>query len=399
MTYSVNNLGTNRDRCRPGIILVMLFSFTLSLFGIDTHTEASINIPSARMAALGGYHAAMADDVSVLFANPGGYRASEPQLSIAELTVNLTGPIFDMANLFLEGGDIASNPKTVEIFNSLYSGMKLLGPVAVAFVGDGVGFGIYNSTEAIIESPTTTDFQTTLTEEVLLVGGYSFRIPAFEGTPHNLDVGLNMKGFVRGEGGFSYSLLLINDFLDSIGPDLVMNEPYANIVGIGFDLGALYSFGDRFSAGLVAEDLYSPTLRSSYLSLEEYLDGAAPVDKTNGVLPFQLHTGVRYSPVIDRSSDYFNRIDLYFDYRDMLDFWVYPELATNPLLHISLGAELSMLEILSIRGGLYEGLASAGVGVDLNFAQLNLAMYGRENAIEPGLQPVYNVILGLEFRY
>jgi hypothetical protein len=98
-------------------------------------------------------------------------------------------------------------------------------------------------------------------------------------------------------------------------------------------------------------------------------------------------------------SDYFSRIDLYLDYRDILDFWVYPQLATNPVLHVSAGTELHMLEILSLRAGLYEGLMAAGLGVDLNFAKLNMAMYGSENSIEPGLQPVYNVILGLEFRY
>jgi hypothetical protein len=379
--------------------LVILMVCMLPLMAIDTHTEPSMEIPSARMAALGGYHAALADDVSVLFANPAGYRRPEPELSVSELTLNVSGPIFDMANLFLEGGDIASNPKTVELFNSLYSGMELLGPVAVAFVGDGVGFGVYNSTGVVIESPTTTDFRTTLTEEFLLIGGYSFRLPALEGTIHTLDLGLNMKGFLRGEGGFSYSLLLINDFIDSLGPDLVMDEPYANISGIGFDLGLLYSYGDSFSFGLVGQDVFSPTLRSTYLSLQDYLDGAATADKTNGVLPFKLHTGVRWSPPLRGLSDYFSRIDLYLDYRDLLDFWVYPQLATNPVLHLSAGVELQMLEILSLRGGLYEGLMAAGLGVDLNFAKLNLAMYGSENSIEPGLQPVYNVILGLEFRY
>jgi len=380
------------------ILLLVLFS-AVQGFSIDLHTEPSLEIFSARMAALGGYHAALADDVSVLFSNPAGYRVPEPELSVAELTLNLTGPIFDMANLFLEGGDLLNNPDTYEVFDSLHSGIGLVGPLAVAFVGDGVGFGIYNQTSTIIRSPTSTEFETTVREELLLTGGYSFRVPAFEGTMHNLDLGLSMKGFLRGEGGFTYSLLLINDFLDSLGPDLLLNEPYANITGIGFDLGLLYSYGDALSVGLVGQDVFSPTLRSSYTSMQDYLDGNDAMDKENGVLPFQLHAGLRYSPSMGLFSRYFSDVDLYFDYRDMLDFLFFPELATNPVLHLGFGAEFRMLEILSLRTGLYQGLLAAGLGVDLNFATLNMAMYGTEQSLEPGMQPVYNVIIGLEFRY
>ncbi len=351
------------------------------------------------MAALGGYHAALADDVSALWSNPAGYRSAEPELSVSELTLNLSGPIFDMTNLFLEGGDLVSNPKTWEIFSGLNAGMDMLGPIAVGFVGDGIGFGIYNHTDILFETPTTTDVASTITEEMILVGGYAFRIPAFEGTKHTLDVGVSMKGFLRSESGFTYSLLLINDFLNNIGPGLIMDEPYANISGIGFDLGVLYSYGDHFGFGLMGEDVFSPTLRTSYASMNEYLDGTAATDTSGGVLPFQLHAGFRYSPPLGVFRDYFSDIDLYLDYRDMLDFLMFPELATNPVLHIGVGGEFSMLEILSLRAGVSEGLLSAGLGVDLNFAKFNLAMYGSEESIEPGMQPVYNVIIGLEFRY
>ena len=136
------------------------------------------------------------------------------------------------------------------------------------------------------------------------------------------------------------------------------------------------------------------TLQSSSVRL-----GAAAADKTNGVLPFKLHAGMRWSPQWSTLSEYFSDVSFYFDYRDIFDFWLYPQNAINPVLHLSLGTELRMLEILSVRAGIGEGLPSAGLGVDLNFAKLNLAMYGSEQSIEPGLQPVYNVILGLEFRY
>ena len=48
-------------------------------------------------------------------------------------------------------------------------------------------------------------------------------------------------------------------------------------------------------------------------------------------------------------------------------------------------------------GSRASGLA-AGLGIDLTFLRLNLAMFGQELSTEPGLAPTYNVILGVEFR-
>jgi hypothetical protein len=48
---------------------------------------------------------------------------------------------------------------------------------------------------------------------------------------------------------------------------------------------------------------------------------------------------------------------------------------------------------------MYEGLFTAGVGLDLKIFTLNAAMFGTELSSEPGMRPVYNILIGLEFRY
>ena len=58
---------------------------------------------SARSASIGGVHVALADDLSTVFSNPAGFRAAGPELSLTEITVGLSGPIFDLAGIIAEG--------------------------------------------------------------------------------------------------------------------------------------------------------------------------------------------------------------------------------------------------------------------------------------------------------
>jgi hypothetical protein len=96
---------------------------------------------------------------------------------------------------------------------------------------------------------------------------------------------------------------------------------------------------------------------------------------------------------------FISEVNFYLSYEDMLDFWLYPRLATNPVLHIALGAEVTMLRILDVRLGMAQGLPAAGLGIDLNWFTMNASMFGTERSTEPGMSPVYNLQLGFEFRY
>ena len=62
--------------------------FALVVGGTLT-AQTTPSFPSARAAALGGPHVAGADDLGVLFANPAGFRSAGPELSVAEVNVNV----------------------------------------------------------------------------------------------------------------------------------------------------------------------------------------------------------------------------------------------------------------------------------------------------------------------
>ena len=374
------------------LLLVFHFSFfifSLSLYAADFY-EQPITIISPAASALGGSHTTTSSGFSSLMNNPAGFYSTKPEFSIAEITMGLKGPVFDIANLLITN-DMAALPGLLQ---GIYAGMDLLGPISFGYVGDGLGFGIYSNSYSTISSSAPLTVKADIGSELVLVGGYAMRIPLPLPEVNQLDVGMVLKGTFKGELDFEESALNIMN----ISLDTLQTEEFNFITGVGIDLGLRYSFKDILTFGIVGRDLYSPTIRNVYTNINEFVAGTNPVKKLPGIVPLSLDVGVMYSPDLESKNLFISDINIYLDYYDILDFWMYPELATNPLLHIGFGTQISMLSILDIRAGFYQGLLTAGLGLDLYYFKMNLAMFGTERSTEPGLQPVYNIQLGFEFR-
>lgn len=356
-----------------------------------------IRIPSARNAALGGRHVALADDTGTLFSNPAGFRSAEPGFSIASIGVELSGPIFDMTSLLLSGSapDLAS-ADVQDLMRNLYAGLNLPGPVSFAYVGNGLGFGFYNNTGLSFATRGTLPTVTTeMREEFIFAGGYSFRIPLPEDWNSSLDAGALLSASIVGSSEIKKDLLSLYDaFSDPIG--LVYDEPFELILGLGVDLGLLYSYKEKLAVGIVGRNLYAPNLIRNYATFQDFLDSTSP-STSRELTPIDLSAGILFRPSWRFLERYVSDLKLMLDYEDILDFLTHPGTSTNPLLHIGLGCELVLLDILSLRGGFYQALFSAGLGLDLSVLTLNLSMYGRELSPEPGLQPVYNLLLSLQY--
>jgi hypothetical protein len=105
---------------------------------------------SPRAAGMGGYHAALADDLTSLFSNPAGFQSVQPVLRISQITFGLSGPLFDIAGIVMDvlaGADFATlllQPEVQALVNGLYAGVNTIGPVALGYVGGGLGVGIFN---------------------------------------------------------------------------------------------------------------------------------------------------------------------------------------------------------------------------------------------------------------
>ena len=374
------------------LLLIINFSFFISpffLFAADRYEDPIVLI-SPVTSALGGPHVTMNDGFSTLTNNPAAFYSAESEFSIAEITMGLKGPVFDIANIIISE-DMAEIPA---LLKGIYAGVDLLGPVSFGYIGEGLGFGIYSNSYSTVSSSGPLTVKADIGSEIVLVSGYAMRLPLPLPETHLLDAGMLLKGTFKGELSFEESALNIMD----IGIDTLTDEQFNFITGIGVDIGFRYSWMDIITLGLVGRDVYSPTLRNEYTNIDAFSSGAEPLDEIRGIVPFALDFGVLYSPDFESKNLFISDIKIYLDYYNIFDFWMYPELAVNPILHVGIGTEVSMLGILDIRAGFNQGLFSAGLGRDLHYFKMNLAMFGTELSTEPGLQPVYNIQLGFEFR-
>jgi hypothetical protein len=135
-----------------------------------------------------------------------------------------------------------------------------------------------------------------------------------------------------------------------------------------------------------------------FATIQEFFDGQASSAAWN-VLPMDISVGFLFRPPLRRLEWLLSDLVLLVDYHDIFDFAIYPEGATNPLLHIGVGLEFKLLDIVSLRAGYYQCLPSVGLGLDLTLFKLNLAYFGRELSNEPGGYPVGCYTAGLEFTY
>ncbi len=361
--------------------------------------EDPLNFSNARFTALGGSHAALADDVMTLFNNPAGFRSVEFELLISELTIRVTGPVFDITNamvLAAGGQDLMSNPALLDLIGNLFTGIELIGPVSFAYVGSGIGVGIFNWGNMGFETIGPLAIKSYFTENLLLVGGYTFRIEL----PYEnyIDIGASLKALLRGKTASSRSF---PEFLNALLTDpgsLFMGGAFALSVGGGADAGILYSLGKILSVGVVARNAYTPTLRTPYATFSGFLGGTPALPSEYGLVPLDLSAGVKVTPPLGALDYYIGRLTLLLDYTDMLDSITHPATARNWLLHFNLGLEIVLLDVLSLRGGISEGLFSAGLGLDLGLFQLNASMFGSEESGQPATRPVYNMILGISFK-
>lgn len=370
------------------LIILLLVIVSVSSFGADY--DDPVEYISPVISSIGGPHVTMNDGFSSLLNNPAGFKSAEQEISIAELTIGLKGPVFDIANMIVT----SDYSNITSIFQGIYAGMDLMGPLAFGYVGNGLGFGILGSTVGSVSSTGPLTVNVEAGEEITLCGGYAFSIPIDPESNNTLDFGMLLKGTFKGVVEFEESVLNIM----SLSLDSVLNENFDFITGIGFDLGIRYSYKNIFTAGITGHDVYSPTMHNLYSSVSAFASGASPVSTTYSIVPFRMDAGVMYSPDFSEKNSFISSLKIFADYYDIFDFWLYPSLAVNPVLHIGVGTEITLLEILSVRAGINQGLFAAGLGLDLHYFTLNAAMFGTELSTDPGLHPVYNVQIGVEIR-
>lgn len=363
---------------RRNILLLFLIILALGgprqLFAWDGAFFDLFQVPfSAREAALGGNHAAQADDVSTLQSNPAGFRSVEPDLSIGTVNVSLY-----------------NGPKSAGVTQSTWD---LFGPLHIAYVGNGLGFGLFSDTNVNIGA--SGSYTTVLTENLVAIAGYAFRIPIPDSWQSTLDVGFSVPVFLAAR---SLNTNSINTLLSSsISPSqFFFDQGFISAAGISAELGILYNWNNTFSVGIAGRNL-AITSSKYYSELRNYVDGSPPDTSATTSLPMDISLGIRWNPPIKNLTTYIDGFTILADYNDIFDFIIYPAGARNLLLHFGLGMEITLLKVVKLRAGFYQLLPSGGLSLDLSFFTLDFAVFGRELSKKPWTTPVYGYMAGIRF--
>ena len=388
---------------RRVVALILMSLVPLTVFAESVESRG-MSVPSLRDAALGGEHVAFADGFETLFSNPAGLVHVDPQFSFIPLTVRLAGPVFSLSSAIAQGigGDLATvlaSPSVQDLLRSIYANLSLTGPLYFGYAGSGKGFAVLNESDALFQNVGTAGFEARLSQRLLVVAGYGLVIPLPDSWESSLSAGLGLKGFVRGDVIVRTSLLELPALVDSAGFDLLTSSPFELISGIGIDAGLSYQWRGTIGVAVTAENLYASSATLSYDQLGEFLDSSGDAGLPAYSTPAREVTlGFAYTPSLGAFERYVQNLIVLIDYRDIFDFWMDPANTENIILKLGLGVEATLLEVLALRVGLGDGLFAAGLALNLASVTLSAAMHGSELSAEPGLRPVYNLVLGLEFR-
>ena len=382
-----------RNYCPVSFFLAFFLFFYpgLAIFG-ETKTIEPFTIPSVRFSALGGNHASMGDTFHAIFTNPASFVDIQEQFSASELSLCTYGPVFELLDIMTANpGSLEDMDLTVVLGNGRFAaGFDMAGPISLGWVGKGLGLGIFNRirTDAIVSG---TKLRPGVSAEIMLVGGYSFRLINKNG--NLLDAGFLGKGFFRGE------LSLSAPIFDALSlADDPLGQPFKTFLGTGLDLGLRYTFRENFAFSVVCFDVFSPVLVTPYDSLTDFGDHASPsTDSSYTNVKRRLDFGLRWrisNTFIDR---YFTSLTIMADYHDLLD--ILSPVPRNPVLNAGVGLEMTVLNVLSFRFGVNDALPAFGLGLNLNILTLDMAIFGRELGIDPGRNSTYGLGIGVLFRY
>ena len=373
------------------LLPVLFLCIGFMVFGLPDIIDPFV-MPSARFGALGGTHTAMGDDFYSLFINPAAFVDVKDEFSVAEITLSTYGPVLELIDVFRENSGSSDDLDISGIVGKggIAAGFDLGGPVSLGWVGRGVGLGLFtraNTTAAV----TGFKIKPIISSDILFVGGYAFKI--YDKGSHLVNAGFLGKGFFRGALNLEAVIFDAASLLDD-----PMEKPFGSYLGLGLDLGTKYTFRENLSFALVCYDIYSPALFTPYDSFNDFKEKTGSSgDSSYVTVKRRLDTGMAYRISSDFLDRYISRLTVMADYHDILDLWSL--IPRNPILNIGLGLEMTLLNALTFRMGIADALPAFGFGLDLSFMILDFAIRGRELGLDPGVQSVYAMDIGLLFRY
>lgn len=380
------------------VLLILLLSVGV-VAAVEEETviidDKPVFLLSAEVEAMGGANTSIAHGYEALFTNPAGLSRKGGELTF--LSLNL-GPYFlptenmiDLGIGLVNGDDVSEYTDDLSALLDgldLESGVGTNLNVGMGLSAFGLGLGFLTDADILI---TQEGSAFSLFVEPVITSSLA------AGLSHGFSLGsskLYLGGALRGIARIRpTSSISIDDIAALLGDESSAFDPetyqFGLSLGYGYDAGVILETEGGFTLGAVANNIGGTTFvtaNQTVAGIEAAVNGSSDpqslydalvVDQLTGytyVIPMSITAGIGY----DAPDRGFTDFRLSADYTHTL--YSDPELIEDDSIwkNIHLGAELSLLGMVRVRGGINQGYVTAGVGLNLLLVELEAAYYSRE---------------------
>lgn len=411
------------------LLILILISLSVVIYSQDMYVEKPISFGSAKVLGMGNTFVAKASGLEAFEFNPAGI-SEENSFTILSGNMNMISNYFLLADDLIEmfNDDPENDEKAVEFFDTelsyflapenrdaliiallnqvhkpygeqLYAnGLGFASSISTGFTLGGFGLGLLLNLDSEVfgEQLHVAEADNVLTTALLL--GYS------------LDIDLGIIGVSAGISARPMYKVRSTTGLDAV--DKVLQDEmdltflgdvsFLTGVGVGVDAGVkAHAFG--LSAGIAVMDIMGTRIFYSENNYDDiiagnYLGSSEVTDEY--VTPPSLKLGLAFNPMLGGFNDILNPT-VSLDYNLLfVDDATIQEYAYQGSFwkNLSLGAEVELFRFIALRGGLNQGYATLGLGLDLFIVEIDAAVYSRELGEDVGERQQMGAVIEFAIR-
>jgi hypothetical protein len=366
-------------------ILIALFAVIAVIQAQTTVALPNLVPHDARSMGTGGAFSAVTWGYDSFYGNPAGFASGRAQLTLADASVwayvkpteaNIAS-VQDLASGTPDVGAFAGLASSLLTENGLGAGLSF----GLGYAGRGLGIGAFVVGDAVASGQTILGAKLQSSVNASAVIGLG--VPLNFGDFMSLRLGADVRPSVRLEaanGGWAFaSLLGALTGSSTPGGASITDQLVVAGFGIALDAGAQLSLGS-LSFGLAIRDIMPnfPMMTESLADLQANPNLQFDANSATATAIPSVTAGVAWRPVFIKG---ILEPGVYFEVQDPVSVIKDKESVWN-LLHA--GADLKLLSMVTLRGGINRGWLSAGVGLNLFLVEINAAVFTEELGSHPG---------------
>ncbi len=363
--------------------------------GLAFGQMSTLSAKDARSMGMGGTFSAFSSGYSSFFGNPAGFAGAGSFTVIDDaswLYVKPTQSNIAKAQRIVDGSASSSEIRSTLSDFITSNGFGGGTSAGLGWAGKGFALGAFLISDQYIYGSTLLGSKVISSNSANAVLGLG--IPLINGENVKLQVGGDVRPFFRIDSvGSGWTF---NDILTPLigdGGDVIAALRSQNVTsgyGLAMDFGGMLTVGPLMF-GVSVRDI-APTFKTGTSTVGQLIDGILPSFTTNSTLTPQVTAGTGLSlkliPRVIETNVYVEMKDIVAVIQD----------GKSPFTKLHAGADLKLLNFVTLRGGVNSGYFSVGAGLDLIILELDAAFFTEELGILAGDNPRSGVAIQAAIR-